>query len=111
MRILILILALLASGPVLSAEISWSVETSAGTVTQTSPTLSDPQMDRFINWVLYAYPQVDGNGDPLPVTNAVKAAAVRDWMTAQWHGTKTNVLRWEKQEAAQAARDGVADLE
>ena len=93
------------------ANLTWSITNAAGTVTHDSPTISDANMDRFVAWVLYAYPQLDGNGDPLPVTNAVKAAAFRDFADAQWQGVKANVLRWEQSEAAQQAREAVNDIE
>ena len=92
------------------ANLTWTISASVGTVEQDSPTLSDAQMDRFLDWLVYAYPQLDGNGDPLPVNNAVKAAAFRDWADAAWAGTKANVLNWEKNEAAQVARDGIGDI-
>jgi len=93
------------------AKLTWTLDVTAGIVTQDSPTISDANMDRFIDWCLYAYPQLDENGDPLPVTNAVKAAAFRDFARSQWQGVKANVLRWEQQEAAQAAREAVNDIE
>jgi len=93
------------------ANISISVTTSAGTVTYDSPNLSDAAMDRLINFCLYAYPQEDEDGNPLPVTNAVKAAAIRDWGAGIFNGTKDNVLNFERNEAAQAAREAVAGIE
>jgi len=92
------------------AKFSVSFETAAGTVTVDGPTLSDAQMDRLINWAVYQFPQLDENGDPLPVTNAVKAASLRELGESLWRGTKNNVLRHEANEAAQAARESVEDI-
>jgi len=93
------------------ADIKWTVTTSAGVVENSSPTLSDANMTRFIDWAWYAYPQFQADGTtPKPRNLANEAAAVREWMEAQWQGTKANVIRWEENEAAQAARDAIADL-
>jgi len=91
------------------AGFTFTVSTAAGDVADTF-TFSDANMDRFIAFALYSYPQLDENGDPLPVTNAVKAAAVRDWMAGLMQGTKANVLRYEANEAAQAAREAVEEI-
>ena len=98
------------------AKLSWSAVTVDGTVTQDGPTISDAQMDRFLDWVWYAYPQFDldvEDGEtpiPLPRNNANTAKAVRDWADAQWRGTKANVLRHERNEVAEAARDAILDI-
>jgi hypothetical protein len=69
-------------------------------------------MTRFIDWAWYWYPQLEADGvTPKPRNLANEAAAVREWMTAQWHDLKDEVLRWERQEAAQAAQDAIPDLE
>ncbi len=94
--------------------ITWKVETSAGVVEETKA-LGDVQMLRFIDWVFYAYPQIDytdpENPVPKPRTPATEGAAVKDWMAANWLGTKANVETWEKREAAQAAVDEVPPLD
>ena len=93
------------------ANLTWTVVNSVGTITQDSPTFSDENMTRFTDWCWYAYPQYEVDGVTLKTkNNANIAQAVRDWMTAQYEGTKANVLRWERLEAAQAASDAVADL-
>lgn len=93
------------------ATLNWNITNAAGSVDFASPDISEANMDRFIAWVLYAYPQLDENGDPLPVTNAVKAQAFRDFAQGQWKGVVANVKRWEAQEAAQAAAEAVTDIE
>jgi len=92
------------------AGFTFTVSTAAGDVADTF-TFSDANVDRFVSWALYAYPQLDENGDPKPVTNAVKAAAVREWIAGLMQGTKANVLRYEQNEAAQAAREAVGEIE
>jgi hypothetical protein len=91
------------------AGFTFTVSTAAGDVAD-SFTFSDANVDRFVAWALYAYPQLDENGDPKPVTNAVKAAAVREWIAGLMNGTKANVLRYEQNEAAQAAREAVGEI-
>jgi hypothetical protein len=93
------------------AKLSVTFETAAGSITVDSPTLSDANMDRLIAWATYQFPQVDENGDPLPITNAVRAAALRELGESIWRGTKNNVLRHEEAEAVQAARAAVEGLE
>lgn len=92
------------------AKISWIVETSAGTVTHESPTISNAQMQRFLDWVWSAYPQTEPDDSPSEKTSATVAVAVTEWAQAQWRGTKANILRHERLEAAQAASDAVSDL-
>ena len=96
------------------AKLIWAIESAAGTVAKDGPVISDTNMDRFIDWIWYAYPQIDNsdpdNPVPKPRTPANEAQAFRDWADSQWLGTKANVIRWEKLEAAQAASDGVPDL-
>lgn len=92
------------------AKLTWTIDHNAATLSEDSPTVSDVQMDRFIDWLWYAYPQLDENGDVLPRTLANEAQAFRDWANIQWLGTKANVIRWERSEAAQAASDAVQDL-
>lgn len=92
------------------AKLTWQITTSVGTVTQDGPDLSDAQMQRFLDWLWYAYPQLDVDGNPLNRTNANQAQAFRDWADTAYQGTKANVLRWEKQEAAQAAAEAVTDI-
>ena len=93
------------------ATLNWNLTNDVGSVDYAGPDISEANMDRFIAWLLYSYPQLDENGDPLPVTNAVKAAAFRDFAAGQWKGVKANVLRWEQNEAAQAASGAVGEIE
>lgn len=91
------------------AGFTFTVSTVAGDVSKTF-TFSDANLDRFVAFALDAYPQLDENGDPLPVTNAVKAAAVRDWIDGVMAGTKSNVLRYEQSAAAKAASEAVEEI-
>ena len=93
------------------ANIEFSLTTSAGTTTYTSPEYSDAKMQRFIDWAWSQYEQLDENGDVLPDNNANRAAAVRDCFAAILGGIKGNVVRHEKAAAEIAARGGVADME
>ena len=94
------------------ATLTWEITTTAGTVSESGPDISDANMDRFFEtWVLARYPQLDENGDPLPVTNATKAAAFREYAQGEWEVVKAQVLRYEQQEAAKAAADAVNDIE
>ena len=93
------------------ANLEFSVTTSAGTVTFTSPEYTDAKMQRFLDWAWVQYEQLDENGDPLPDNNANRAAAVQDCFAAVLNGLKGNVLRHEEGAAVQTARDGVVDFE
>ena len=94
------------------ATLTWEITTTAGTVSESGPDISDANMDRFFEWLTAeAYVQTDENGDPLPVDNAVRAAAFREWAQGQWEGVKAQVLRYEQQEAAQQAAGAVTDIE
>lgn len=93
------------------ANLTWGVTTSAGSVSQDSPTISDANMDRFVNYCWENYTQLDGNGDPLPRTTANEVSAVRDWMRQQWRAVKDEVVTWERKRAAVQARNAVGDLE
>lgn len=92
------------------SQLSIEIQASAGTVERIK-TFGAETEQRFIDWVWYAYPQVDENGDPLPDNAANRAAAFREWADGIVAGTWSNVKRWEMQEAAQQASDAVTDLE
>ena len=92
------------------AKITWTVEISSGTVTHDGPTLTDDQMQRFLDWVWATERQLEADGSPKPRTPANIAASVRDWARTQWRGTKTDVRKYEANAAAQQARNSVADL-
>lgn len=95
----------------MAAQFSLSFTLGAQTVTQDSASYSDANGQRFSDFLWAAYPQVDGNGDPLPDTPANRAQAFRDWADAIFESTKQNVLRFEKQAAKEAAEAGVGDIE
>ena len=93
------------------AKLTWTVTSTAGTVTQDSPTLTDPNMLRFTDWAWANYPQYEVDGVTLKTkNNANIAQSIQDWMTAQWNGTKANVLRWEQIAVAKAASDAVGEI-
>ena len=96
------------------AKLTWTIETIDGTVAQDGPTLAEDHMERFIDWLWIHYPQVDIDGEgvetPKPRNTANESQAFRDWADVQYEGTKANVLRHEKDVAAKAGRDGVADI-
>ena len=92
------------------AEFTQELVTTAGTVTTTRD-LSNANMLRFTDWVWVAYPQYEVDEVTLkPKTNANLADSVRDYHEAIWQGTKANVLRQERLDAAKTASDGVPDL-
>jgi hypothetical protein len=97
------------------ANLTWGLRSTPGDVDKDGPTISDANMVRFIDWMWYAYPQIDNtdpeNPVPKPRTPANEADAFRDWATAQWQGTKANVLRWERLEAAQEAAGDVPPID
>jgi hypothetical protein len=89
--------------------------TDAGTISHDSKIYSEANGQRFVDWIWVAYPQIDysdpENPVPKPRTPANEADAFRDWATAQWQGTKANVLRWERLEAAQEAAGDVPPID
>ena len=116
MKALFLALVLMfVSASAWSANFTWEVSTAAGTVSQDSPTISDAQMDRFLDWAWANFPQYDVTDPDNPVlktrTNATTADAVREWMGTQWEATKRSVVSYERRQAADTAQSGVAELE
>ncbi len=115
MRIFILTIILLFAVDALAAKLTWTIESTAGTVAQDGPIISDVNMTRFVDWLWYAYPQVDVDQDgvetPKPRTPANEAQAFRDWAARQWNITSVTVRRWEGDNLAQTAREGVGDID
>lgn len=97
------------------AQLSWSIQTSAGTTTFNGPTISDANMDRFLDWVWDAYPQyVDPDATPKVLktkNNANLAAAYRDWAQGQWRGLVDQVKRFEDEPAAKSAKDKITKID
>jgi hypothetical protein len=94
------------------AKLIWSIETVQGNVTKDSPILTDPNMQRFLDWIWYAYPQFLPDGvTPKPRNNANEADAFREWAAFDWQFVKERVLDYERSAAAQAARDSIAGIE
>ncbi len=92
------------------AKITWTVETSAGTVTHDGPTVSDAQMQRFLDWVWATERQLDPDGTQKPRNAANVVASLLDWGRAQWIDTKADVLKFERRAASQVAFNSVADI-
>ena len=87
------------------AKLTWTIETTAGTVAQDGPTISDANMGRFLDWLNVWFPALDGSGNPLPRTPARDAQSFREWADQEWQDTKDTVLRWEDELAHQAVPD------
>ena len=77
--------------------------------------MTDPQMQRLIDYMWEAYPQYENPEDPSEGTKtknpANMAAAFRDHCSALWRGIKSNAKRHEKVTAAKNAADAVPDIE
>ena len=88
------------------AKFTWIIETAAGSVSQDSPTLSEANIARALDyfWALYAE-----QGDAR--TPANEAKAFRAWVQAQFRGLKADVIKRERVEAAKAAKDAIQDIE
>jgi hypothetical protein len=97
------------------AKLSWGIDANIGTRTWNGPEVTDLNMDRFLDWVWEAYPQwVDPDDESQglkPKNNANLAASFDDFAQTQWQGVKDNVKNWERNVAAQAAKDAVTDIE
>jgi len=99
------------------AKLTWTFETPAGTVTRDSPLLdgTDPRTgkkhyERFLDWLWYAFPQLEADGEtPKPRTPANEAKAWQDWAKKEWNRTSVTVRQWERREAAQAL--AIGDME
>lgn len=93
------------------AKLTWTITTSAGSVSQDGPVISEANMTRFRDWLWAWYPQYEADGETLKTRNAAnEAQAFRDWADAQWEAAKNKVLHWERQAAEQTARDAVTDI-
>ena len=93
------------------AKLTWTIETSTGTVSHDSPVTSDANMARFIDFLWTNWPQmeVDSDGIETPVsrTPAAEVQCFRDWADLQWLNTKQEVLEFERMVAKQAAAEGI----
>jgi len=92
------------------AKLTWTITIAAGSVTQDGPDISEANMTRFRDWLWAWFPQVNPDGSSKPRNAANEAQAFRDWAGGQWQAAKQDVLNWEREAAAQAARDGVGDI-
>ncbi len=90
------------------AKLSWTVETSAGTVTHDGPTISDAQMQRFLDWVWATERQLEPDGTPKLRNTENVIASLHEWGAAQWKNTKDDVMKFERRAAAQVAFNSVA---
>lgn len=112
MKKLFLILILFVfSVPAIAADLEWTINAASGSVTFTSPAVTDTQMDRFLDFLWGNYAPVDENGDVLTRTNANEAAAFRAWSAANWQAVKRDVVQYEQGVAADTARGAVTDIE
>ena len=93
------------------AKIKIEVSNSNGSVAFDSPTLTDANMARLIDFAWAKFPQFDVDGNPLPRTLANEAAALRDWGRSQYRRFVEEVLAYEKEAAARAAKNAIGDLE
>lgn len=82
------------------ATIEVTVTTGAGSITRTMVSVSDANMDRAIAYFRAI--------DPSASTDA---AAFTDWVSGLGRELKQDVLRYERDQAAAAAADGVGDIE
>ncbi len=97
------------------AKLSWGIEASIGSRTTDGPTVSDANMDRFLDYLWFSFPQwVDPNDESqgLKPRNAANlAAAFDEWQQAQWTQVVADVKSWEKATAAQAAADAIGGID
>lgn len=91
------------------ANLFFGVVTNTGTVTHDTPTLTTADITRFADYVWARYPQLNPDDTPKPRNKANLADAFREWAAALWAGTQANIVNYEKNNAAQTARDGVGD--
>lgn len=93
------------------SSLTFELLTDAGPTVSYTKTFGVAVEARFSDWLWAKHPPLDGNGDPLPDTPANRAQAFRNWsdntMLIAWQ----NVKNWEEAVAAEAARDGVPDME
>lgn len=93
------------------AKIAVALTSAVGNTSHDWPILSDAQMLRFLDYLWDAYPQYEADGTTRKArTNGNLVLCYQAWSSALWEGTKANVLSYEREKAAQAARDDVPDL-
>jgi len=90
------------------ATLTFSLQTGAGTVSPTSPDFNE---SRYLDWLWENYAPVDADGNKLARTTANEAQAHRNHGAALWNGVKAAVLQYERNVAAEQARDAVTDIE
>lgn len=90
------------------ANLTFSLETTAGTVSPTSPEFDQ---NRYLDWLWEQYAPTDAEGNKLTRTTANEAQAHRNHAAALWRGIKAAVLQYERNVAAEQARAGVTDIE
>lgn len=93
------------------AKLTFSITSAIGNLAVDSPTLTDAQMTKFLDFIWDAYPQLNPDGSRKTRNNANLAQAFRDFSAALWEGTRANVLSYEREKAAAAARDAVTPIE
>lgn len=93
------------------ARLSWTVTTTAGTVTHNGPEISEANMTRFRDWLWANFPlPMNPDGTAKTRNAANEAQAFREWADRQWQATKADVVNWDGGKAAEVARNAVGDL-
>lgn len=94
------------------AKLTFSITSAIGNLSVDSPTLTDPQMQRFLDFIWDAYPQFTADGITRKTkNNANLAQCYREWAAGLWEGTKANVMSYERTKASVAASAAVTDIE
>ena len=93
------------------AQLGWTLTGAAGSVSRSSPNIPEPQLTRLLDYIWDKYPQVDGNGDVVPRTQAEEIQAWKQWADEQYRQLKKDVIAFEKTKAARQAVEAVGDIE
>jgi hypothetical protein len=92
------------------AKLSFDIQSNIGNLTVDGPTLTDAQMQRFLDYIWTAYPQLNADGSPKTKNAANLANSYRAWANGIWQGTVNNVLSFEQQNAAVTASAAVQPI-
>lgn len=93
------------------AKLTFAITSAIGNLSVDSPTLTDVQMTKFLDFIWDAYPQLNPDGSRKTRNNTNLAQAYRDFAGGLWQGTRANVLSYEREKAATTARDAVTPIE
>lgn len=75
-------------------------------VASVASTMNDADRQRFLAFLVDTYGQPDEEGNVPTVNDVIKA-----YWSSITKGTVNNIERWEKESAAQAARDAVTPID